>query len=62
MILDIKFTNEPPRQLQDVRMFTIYLDWNEDSYPVMAVHFNKYESGMESWDLALIKEVQVTND
>lgn len=62
MILDITFTNEPPRQLQGVRMTTIYLDWDEDSCPMFAVHFYEYEKGMETWDLSLIKSIQATND
>ena len=62
MILDIKFNNEPPKQLQDVRMVTVYFDWDEDSTPCLAIHFNKFESGMESYDLALLKSIQFTND
>jgi len=62
VILDMTFTNEPPRQLQDVRLVSVYLDWDEDNSPMIAVHFNKYESGMETWDLSLIKSMQFTND
>jgi hypothetical protein len=62
MILDILFYDMPPRQIQNVRMVTLYLDWDEDAAPSIAIHSNEYTKGMESFDLALIKQITYTND
>jgi hypothetical protein len=62
MILDILFYDMPPRQIQNVRMVTLYLDWDEDVAPSIAIHSNEYTKGMESFDLALIKQITYTND
>lgn len=62
MILDICFDNEPPRQIQNVRTFTIYPKSEMGAVPELIIHFKAPEHRSEYIDLERITSCTVTND
>jgi len=59
MILDIKYVNGFPEQIQGVRMTTVYCRAGE---PELVIQFQKYVSGPRYIPLREIHSVQTTND
>jgi hypothetical protein len=63
MILDIRFNNGSPVQIQDVRMTSIYPHKDDtDSPPVLVVHFNAPRYGQQNIPLEDIHCITITND
>lgn len=62
MILDIRYTDKSPEQIQGVRMMTVYPRMDSGVNPEFVVHFQDYTKPTRYIDQSNVLTVTVTND
>jgi len=61
VILDIKYFDKAPEQIQNVRMTSIYVNWTETAVPEIVIHSHLHIP-QRNIDLSEIESFTVTND
>lgn len=62
MILDILYVLGPPKQIQGVRMCTVYTRPERMAHPEIVIHFQELTKPSIYIPLEAITHLQVTND
>ena len=62
MIIDIRFTDNPPIQYQDVRRTSVYMHSDGTAVPELIIYFKQFDREHVNLPLRQIIDWTVTND